>query len=299
VSIVSQQASPDLFRALGIPLVEGRAFSELDVDGATPVVIISASLANRYWPDQEPLGRRIKWGNREFGSPWMTVVGVVGDVRQRGLDAAPKPTLYLPHLQLGEPVKTRAGVTLRELMADDARSIGLVIRSAPGTASLANAVREAVWEVDPTQPVTRVKTMEQVLADTMMVQRFSTMLLACFAAIALTLAAAGIYGVISYSVSQRTQEIGIRVALGAEQHDVLKLVVGQGMVPALIGLALGLAGAIGLTRFMSSLLFHVSVTDPITFTLIASLLLAVAILACYLPARRAAKVDPMEALRCQ
>jgi putative ABC transport system permease protein len=184
-------------------------------------------------------------------------------------------------------------------MTDDARSIELVARSETGLGGLANALRSAVWAVDPNQPVTRVKTMEQVVSDTMIVQRFTTWLLAVFAGIALALAAAGIYGVISYSVSQRTHEIGIRMALGAEQRDVLKLVVGQGMVPALIGLAIGVAGAIGLSRFMSSFLFNVSVTDPVTFAVIATLLFMVAVAACYLPARRAAKVDPMEALRCE
>jgi len=297
VSLVSQQASP--FRALGIPLVAGREFTEQDIDGAPAVIVVSDSLAKRYWPDQDPIGHRIKWGDKKFGSPWMTVVGVVGDVRTRGLDTPPKPTIYLPHLQLGEPIKVLAGMTLRDLMATDARSIDLVVRSAPGVAGVANAVRGAVWAVDANQPVTRVKTMEQVLADTMVVQRFSTSLLAIFAGIALALAGAGIYGVISYSVSQRTHEIGIRMALGAEHRDVLKLVVGQGMTPALIGLGLGVAGAIGLTRFMSSLLFKVSVTDPITFAVIGSLLLMVAMAACYLPARRAARVDPMIALRCE
>jgi putative ABC transport system permease protein len=297
VSIISQQASADFFRAIGIPIVTGRHFNEGDVDGAPPVVIVSDSFAKRYWPDEDPLGRRIKWGNKEFGSPWMTVVGVAGDVRQRGLDTAPRPTLYVPDLQLGEPIKTRVGVTLRELMAADARSIELVARSAPGVAGLASAVREAVWAVDPNQPVTRVRMMDQVLADTMVVQRFSTSLLGVFAMIALVLAAAGIYGVISYSVSQRTHEIGIRMALGAEQRDILKLVVGQGMMPALIGLSIGVAGAIGLTRFMSSLVFNVSVTDPITFGVIGFLLLLVAVTACYLPARRAASVDPMNALK--
>jgi putative ABC transport system permease protein len=299
VSLVSQQASPDFFRALGIPLVAGREFTEQDIDGAPAVIVVSDSLAKRYWPDQDPLGHRIKWGDKKFGSPWMTVVGVVGDVRTRGLDTPTKPTIYLPHLQLGEPIKVLAGMTLRDLMATDARSIDLVVRSAPGVAGVANAVRGAVWAVDANQPVTRVKTMEQVLADTMVVQRFSTSLLAIFAGIALALAAAGIYGVISYSVSQRTHEIGIRMALGAEQRDVLKLVVGQGMIPALIGLGTGIASAIGLTRFMSSLLFKVSVTDPITYAVIGSLLLMVAMAACYLPARRAARVDPMIALRCE
>ena len=297
VSIISQQASADFFRAIGIPIVTGRDFNEGDVDGAPPVIIVSDSFAKRYWPDEDPLGRRIKWGNKEFGSPWMTVVGVAGDVRQRGLDTAPRPTLYVPDLQLGEPIKTRVGVTLRELMTEDARSIALVARSTPGVTGLATAVREAVWAVDPNQPVTRVRMMDQVLADTMVVQRFSTSLLGVFAVIALVLAAAGIYGVISYSVSQRTHEIGIHMALGAEQRDILKLVVGQGMMPALIGLSIGVAGAIGLTRFMSSLVFNVSVTDPITFGVIGFLLLIVAVAACYLPARRAASVDPMNALK--
>ena len=299
VSIVSQQASPEFFRTLGVPLLIGREFSNRDIDGAMAVVIISDSLAKRYWPDQNPLGRRIKWGNKDFGSPWMTVVGVVGDVRMRGLDTPPKPTLYVPHLQLGEPIKTLAGITLRDLMADDARSIDLVVRSASDASGLASAIRGAVWAVDPNQPVTKVRTMEQVLADTMVVQRFTTWLLAGFAGIALALAAAGIFGVISYSVSQRIHEIGIRMALGADRRDVMKLVVGQGMVPALAGLGIGIAGAIGLTRLMTSLVFHVSVTDPLTFSAVASLLLLVAMAACYLPARRAAKVDPIEALRCE
>lgn len=299
VSIISQQASPGFFSTLGIPLVTGRAFNEQDIDGAMAVVIISDSMAKRYWPDQDALGRRIKWGNKEFGSPWMTVVGVVGDVRMRGLDAPPKPTLYVPHLQFGEPIKTLAGITLRDLMADDARSIDLVVRSASEASGLASAVRSAVWAVDPNQPVTRVKTMDQVLADTMAVQRFSTWLLASFSGIALALAAAGIFGVISYSVSRRTHEIGIRMALGANRRDVMKLVVGQGMVPALTGLGIGVAGAIALTRLMASLVFRVSVTDPVTFGVVASLLVVVAAAACFLPARRAAKVDPIEALRCE
>jgi putative ABC transport system permease protein len=295
---VSQQASADFFKAIGIPLIAGREFDDRDIDGSAPVIIVSDSLAKKYWPDQDPLGQRIKLGDKAFGSPWMTIVGVVGDVRLRGLDTAPRPTVYTPHLQLGEPIKMMVGMTLRDLMADDGRSISLVVRS-NSMSGLASGVRAAVWSVDPNQPVTKVRTMEQVLADTMITQRFTTWLLTVFAFIALALAAAGIYGVISYSVSQRTREIGIRMALGAERADVMKLVVGHGMLPALIGLAIGVGGAIGVTRFMSTLLFNVSVTDPITFGVIGSVLLLVAIAACYLPARRAAKVDPMIALRCE
>lgn len=298
VSLVSQQASPDFFKAIGIPLIAGREFNDRDIDGSAAVIIVSDSLAKKYWPDQDPLGQRIKWGDKAFGSPWMTIVGVVGDVRLRGLDTPPRPTVYTPHLQLGEPIKMMVGMTLREVMADDARSISLVVRS-NSMSGLANGVRAAVWAVDPNQPVTKVRTMEQVLSDTMITQRFTTWLLTVFAFIALTLAAAGIYGVISYSVSQRTREIGIRMALGAERADVMKLVVGHGMLPALIGLLIGIGGSIGVTRFMSSLLFNVSVTDPATFGVIGTVLLLVAIAACYLPARRAAKVDPMIALRCE
>ncbi|HWN99503.1 MAG TPA: ABC transporter permease, partial [Blastocatellia bacterium] len=299
VSITSQLVSSDYFRAMGIPLNKGRAFDERDLENARRVTIISDALARRYWPDQVPMGQRIKWGDRTSETSWMTVVGVVGDVRTGQLNTEAKPALYIPYVQLGDPVKTGVGVTVKELVTSDARTINLVIRTVSNPELLADQVRAAVWSVDKDQPVTNVKTMEQVLADTMIVPRFSTWLLAIFASVALILAAAGIYGVISYSVSQRTHEIGIRIALGALHKDVLKLVVGQGMLPALIGLMVGLVGAFALTRLMSNLLFEVSATDPLTFAILSLVLAGVALGACFVPARRATKVDPIVALRCE
>ena len=271
----------DYFRAIGIPLLRGRYFDEGDSDTAPHVVIVSESLARHYWPLEKALGKRLKPGFSD--DAWCTVVGVVGDTKQSGLGRAPSPAMYLPYAQ--------APATF--MMQD----ITLVLRSAADPLSLVAAARRAVQAVDPDLPVFDVATMDQLVHLSASASRFNSALLGLFAMLALVLAMVGIYGVVSYSVAQRTHEIGVRVALGAEASDILRQVVRQGMLPAVIGIATGTAGAWGVTRFLSSLLFGVRPTDPITFTLVPLLLAAVGVLACLLPARRATKVDPVVALR--
>jgi putative ABC transport system permease protein len=271
----------DYFRAIGIPLVRGRFFDERDSETAPHVVVVSQSLARHYWPTEKALGKRLKPGFSN--DAWCTVVGVVGDTKQDGLGRAPSPALYLSYAQ--------APATF--LMQD----ITLVLRSGADPLSLVAAARGAVQAVDPDLPVFDVATMGQLVHHSVSASRFNFALLGVFAMLALVLAAVGIYGVMSYAVAQRTHEIGVRVALGAEASDIIRQVVRQGMLPAVIGIATGTAGAWGMTRFLSSLLFGVRPTDPVTFTLVPVLLAAVGALACLLPARRATKVDPVVALR--
>ncbi|HEX7955639.1 MAG TPA: ABC transporter permease, partial [Pyrinomonadaceae bacterium] len=268
-------ASPNYFRALGIPLKSGRYFGEHDAAGAPEVVVINETMARRFWPDEDPLGKRLRIGE----NPWRTVVGVVSDVKNDGLGAESKPEMFYPLAQSPLPFMT------------------LVVRSDADPAALVAAVRGAVREVDKEQPVYDVKTMEQRVAESVSPQRLTALLVGLFAALAATLAAVGIYGVISYTVTQRTHEIGVRVALGARGVDVLRLVVGQGMRLVLAGVGLGLVGALALTRLVSSFFFGVSAADPAVYGGVSLLLLAVALLACLVPARRAAKTDPMVALR--
>ena len=271
--------SPSYFRVMGIPLLRGREFDDRDVDGTTPVVIINQTFARRFFSDEDPIGQRFVYGSPDPRNPWITIVGVVADMRRTGFDKAARPETFLPEAQ----------------NADNALTI--VARTATDPASFAGALRNEVWSIDKDQSVYDVKTMHQTLSEMMSQRRFNTLLLGVFAAVALTLAAVGIYGVISYSVTQRTHEIGIRIALGAQPGDVLKLVVGQGMSLSLIGVTIGLVAAVALTRLMSSLLFGVSATDPITFASISLILSGVALVASFVPARRAMKVDPMVALR--
>ena len=268
------------FRTLEIPLLKGQGFTESDTVDAPVVLLVNETLARRYWPNQDPLGRRVTmldWGDPLPGR----VVGVVGDVKMEGLDEPVAPAIYYSYTQF----------------VDRVLGLYLLVRTTSDPLALAAAVREQVWAVDKDQPVSNIETMEQVVAGSVAQPRFIMMLLGTFAAVALLLSAVGIYGVISYSVSQRTHEIGIRMALGAQRRDIFRLVVGQGMKLTLIGVAVGLAGSFALTRFLQSLLFGVSATDPVTFAGVAALLAAVALLACYIPARRATKVDPMVALR--
>jgi putative ABC transport system permease protein len=244
------------------------------------VAVVSEAMARRFWPGEDPLGKRFAPGKPDSPDDWITVIGVVGDVRQFNLDADPKPQMYLTYEQAGFFAPRH-----------------LVVRTQVEPRSLASAVRAAVWSIDKDQPVSNVSTMEEVLADSIARQRFSMLLLGVFASVALVLAAVGIYGVMSYSVAQRTHEIGIRMALGARPRDVLRLAVGQGLKLVLVGVAAGLVASFALTRVMASLLFGVSATDPATFVTISLVLVGVAALASFIPARRATKVDPLIALR--
>jgi putative ABC transport system permease protein len=281
---IHRQISPDYFRAMGIALKDGRAFSEQDDERATPVAIINETMARSYWPGESALGKRFKASAQDSQDPWLMIVGVVADVRQMGADAPVKPEMYIPYRQAASfPVFTPRDLVIR------------TATTAP--TSLVPAVREAVHDIDPYQPLSSIRTMDEVLGRETAQRRTGMILLTAFAALALLLAALGIYGVLSYFVVQHTPEIGVRMALGALPRDVLKLVVGKGMSLALAGVGIGLVGAFALTRLMRSLLFEVNATDPLTFGAIALLLTLVALFACLVPARRATKVDPMVALR--
>jgi putative ABC transport system permease protein len=259
------------------PLIAGRSFTEQDTEQSPQVVIINETMARKVFPGEDPLGKRITvWRDEKF---MREIVGVVGDVKPSGLDAENEPQIYVPHAQ------------------DPWGVMSLVVRTKGEPTVLAGAVRSAVLALDKDQPVYDVKTMEDVVAASVASRRTPMLLFTVFAGVALLLAAVGIYGVISYSVTQRTHEIGIRMALGAQTTDVLKMIVRQGMALSLVGVLTGLLAAFALTRVMSGLLFGVSATDPVTFAAVSVLLAAVALLASYIPARRATKVDPMVALR--
>jgi putative ABC transport system permease protein len=274
--------SPGYFRALGIPRIEGRLLSTQDSAETLPVVVINRAMAKRYWRDENPVGKRFRL--RANGTPpsWLMIVGVVGDIHQGGLDTAPVPEFYTPFTQDYFPFA--------------APSV-LFVRSDGDPQNLIPAVRDEIGAVDKSLPVSEIQTMEDVLANWLAPRRFNLLLMSVFAAVALTLAAVGIYGVVSYSVSQRTRELGVRVALGAQRRDLLALVIRQGLVLAVTGVVMGLVVSFGLTRWLATLLFGISANDPFTLASVASLFTLVALFACYFPARRAMKVDPMIALR--
>ena len=270
--------TPEYFQTMGISILKGRGFTDQDKAGTTPVIIVNETLARKYWPNADAIGQRMRYSGPLEKNPWMQVVGVAQDVKYE-MNLAVTPEFYVPHAQDSWP------------------SMVLVARTKVEPAAMATPIREQVWAIDKDQPVFDVHTMREVRAISLTLYSFSSVMLGIFAGVALLLAAIGIYGVMSYTVTQRTQELGIRMALGARTMDVLKLVVRNGMFLALIGVAVGLAGAFALTRLLGSLLVGVTPTDAVTFSTVTLGLLFIALIACYIPARRATKVDPMVALR--
>ena len=276
--------SQDYFRALGIPLLAGRFFDDSDRVPNRHTLVINESMARRYFEGGNAVGQRLQTGDADPKSYWCTIVGVVGDVKYEGLDVKEQPTMYVPYTDDGwNPWFTQ--------------SMSLVVRTSAKPAQVAAAARIAVAKLDPTVPVANVFTVDQLLSKSVAAPRFRTMLMATFAVLALVLAAIGVYGVLAYSVERRTREIGVRVALGAQRSGVLWLVISRGAKLALAGVGIGAGISLILTRLMSSLLYEISATDPLTFCAVAAFLFAVALAACYVPARRAMKVDPMVALR--
>jgi predicted permease len=272
-------ATTDYFSTMKIPIIRGRFFDDRDTIESQPVAIIDETMARKYWPDEDPVGKRITFQGGPNNPIWREIVGIVGHVKHSGLEGESRVQYYIPHSQ-----------TQNAFMS-------LVVRTSNDPASLTSAVRGVISGLDKDLPVFRVKTMEQFVSDSMAQRRFAMTLVGIFAAVAMALACVGLYGVLSYSITQRLREIGIRMALGAQVRDVLRLVVGQGMLLALAGVALGSVAAFPLTRLMANLLFGVTASDPLTFAAIATLLTLVALVACLAPARRATKVDPIVALR--
>jgi len=270
--------SPSYFQTMGIAILKGRPFTEQDQAGAKPVIIVNETLARRFWPEGDALGKRMRLYGPLDKAPWMEVVGIAQDVKHE-LNSPVTPDFYLPHKQ------------------DAWNAMVLVARTTADPASMAGPIRQQVLAIDKDQPIFDVYTMNEVRAISVTLYTFGFAMIGIFATVALVLAAIGIYGVMASGVTQRTQEIGIRMAMGAQSADVLKLVVRNGMSLALMGIVAGLAGAFGITRLMASLLFNVSPTDVVTFGLVTSGLLLVALVACYIPARRATRVDPLVALR--
>jgi putative ABC transport system permease protein len=297
-----RQASADYFETLGIPLIKGRYLSRGDRRDTLPVAVINEAMARSYFPNEDPIGKRLWLGPpeelippewvppgmdiKEFRLTRFTIVGVVKDVLHNGLNRQSQPEIYTPHDQPGS-----------NKLPDTWRSFYLAVRASTDPLSLTTAVRRQVLEIDKEQPIANVATMEQLLATSLSQSRLSALLLSIFSAVALVLAAVGVYGVMSYTVTERTHEIGIRMALGAARRDVLWMIISRGLALAGGGVLIGLAASLALTRLMATLLFGVSATDPLTFIMIALILTGVALLACWLPARRATKLDPMVALR--
>jgi predicted permease len=276
LQVDERSATPDYFRAMEIPLIAGRFFTPADTDKSQPVVLVDQKMADRFWPKGDAVGKRIRQGDKE---PWLTIVGVVGVVKQYGLGVDTKMVTYFPY------AKWRNG------------DMFVTARTTGDPAALATSIVGQVHALDGDIPVFDIATMQERVHDSVARQRFAMTMLGAFAGFAMILAAIGIYGVMSFLVTQGTSDIAIRMALGAQKGRILSLVMQQGMGLALIGIAAGVFGALSLTHLMSGLLFNVSATDPVTFVGVAILLTMVALAACYFPARRAMRVDPMVALR--
>jgi len=283
--------SPHYFSAFRIPLLRGRAFDDRDTGKSERALVINQAMAKKYWPKGDPIGQRITIGKGlgpQFEEPTRQIVGVVGDVRESGLRDSDQPVMYVPQGQVTDPLTQ---------LANSVIPMSWAIRTSSDPSALTSAIQREILAVDGQLPVSKIRTMEQVVSESTARQNFNMLLLSIFAGLALLLAAIGIYGLMSYTVEQRTQEIGIRMALGAGRTDMLKLIVRQGMLLAGIGVVIGLAAAFGLTRLLASLLFGVKTTDPLTYAAVALVLTSVAFFACYVPARRATKIDPLIALR--
>jgi putative ABC transport system permease protein len=279
--LIRDEVSADLFKALGTPLLRGRFFSIGDQPDALPVAIINDAMARRLWPGQDPLGRKFKVGPREADGAWYTVVGVVGDMRRQGLEREALPQIFVSLAQ-----------------NPPSRNVNFFIRtSSNDPLAMAGALRAAVRRVEKNAPIDGVTPLERQLGTYLTQRRFQTSLLTGFSIVALLMAAVGIYGLIQYSITTRTQEIGLRMAIGAQAGDIFRMIIREGLTLSLIGVALGLVGALWLGSLASSLLFGVTASDPLTFAIVSLLLTAVAIAACYFPARRAMRVDPILALR--
>ena len=271
--------SADYLKTLGQPLLQGREITERDNESASAVGLINSRLAERYFPNGDAIGHRFAFGHGDSKSKWFTIVGIVGDTKLYGLENPSRFEIYVPYRQ----------------DADD--SMTLAVRSASDPAGIASAIRSALREIDKDQPVFQVETMKELVNQSVSTRHATLVLLEMFGALALVLASIGIYGVMAYTVALRTHEIGIRIALGAQKKDVLRMVMGQGARLALAGVAIGILAALALTRLLSSLLFTVSASDPLVFICVPILLVIVTLVACYIPAMRAMKVDPMVALR--
>jgi putative ABC transport system permease protein len=273
-------AGANYFRTLGIPLVRGRDLTWQDMDETAPVVaVVNETMARRYWPNENPIGRRITLGLPRPDNPWVTIVGIAKDLPHRAIDSSPQPDWYL-----SRPLGPQ-------------RNQILLVRTSGNPSDLSAPIRRTVAGIDRNQPVANIEAMTDVVRDTVAPRKFNTLVLTLFSAIAMMLAALGIYGVMAYSVAQRTHEVGIRMALGAQKGDVLGLILRKGLMLTLTGVAIGLAVALVLTRLMTTLLFGIAPTDATTFVAVSVLLIMVALFACYIPARRATKVDPLVALR--